>query len=290
MGWLLLAIAGCQHHAPPATRPLSLPATTTQYELRLSANPTIHSGEDPRDAQPQLAAMVHLDIYLLDLPPNTVSSNKEFWKRVDEEAVGVGSRDLLEKNGFRAGIAPRSEAVYFGAFFNQIPHPPTKRSSVNGLHEETIRIDAEESFDSQDLFVYLAGEKQPQGKSYFQGTNNLMLTFGPTPRDPSAVRMTICPIVHSLRRHTDFTLMNQEYQSTEKETDRLYDLNLTADIPENCFFIIAPGPDAKRRTSLGNCFLIKQSPTERREQVIMIVPTFIRVDGKRILMRDPLVK
>jgi len=232
---------------------------------------------------------VHLDIYLLDLPPGSVSDNNEFWKRVDEEAMGIGNRDLLEKNGLRAGVAPRSEGAFFTRFFDQLPHH-SRRSTMDGLHAETIQLQMETTFDSQDLFVYHKAEQQPEGRSYENGTNNLMLAFGPTPRDPSAVRITLCPTVHSQRRRMQFNLLNQEHETTANENDRIYDLNLTADVPQDSFLVITPGADSARRTSVGGCFLIKPDATGRREQAIVIVPTFLRLDGKPMILRAPLVK
>lgn len=279
---------GCQSTGGKA-KPASSQAATSAVPMQMTVFAHAEHPDDPRDPQPQLRAMVHLDIFYLDMPPESVSGNTDFWKRVDEDAVGVGSRDLLAKNGIRSGVVPRSEAAFFDDFFQKIPHY-LRKSRVDGLAEQTITMEMEMPFDREDLFVYRKGLDQPVGRSYSHGVNNLRLTFGPTPRNPSAVRMTICPFVHSDRQHMQFTTLNREYQTTETEDDHIYDLSLTADVPEDSFFILAPGSDASRRMSVGSCFLIKATPTERREQVILLVPTFLRVDGKPMLVRDPVVK
>ncbi len=273
----MLILCGCQTGGEKSTAS-SQPIRPTTGPVTLSI--AVHSPqqEDPRDPLPQLTAMVHLDIYYLDLPPGSVAQNSEFWKRVNEESVGVVSRDLLEKNGIRAGIVPRSESAFFSSFFNALPHPPLRRSRVDGLHAETIKLEMETPFDRQDLFIFTSQQEQPQGRSYDSGSNNLILNFGPAPRDPSAVRVTVCPVVHSDRPRMQFTPRNREIQTHESETDHIYDLSLTADIPEDSFFIIAPSADAARRTSIGGAFLTKSDATQRREQVILIVPTFLRVD------------
>jgi hypothetical protein len=292
----LSVLVGCQTGGVRPAHPSSQSTTASSGALPSGAPVpmqmmvTVRSEqpEDPRDPQPQIRSMVNLDIYYLDLGAGAVSNNKEFWKRIDEEAVGVGNRDVLEKNGIRAGIAPRSEADFFGKFFTTQPHH-TRKSRVDGFHSETIKMEMETPFDRQDLFVYHKGQQQPEGRSYESGVNNLMLTFGPTPRNSSSVRITICPVVHSQRQRMEFTSRNQEVQNTVNEDDCIYDVSLTTDVPEDSFLILAPGGDAARSMSVGGSFLLKRNQTERREQVILLVPTFLRVDGKPMLMHEPLI-
>ena len=282
-------LCGCQTGRTKSTA-ASQPVMPTPGPVTLTVSVQPQQQDDPRDPIPQLTAMVHLDIYYLDLPPGSVSQNSEFWRRVNEESVGILSRDLLEKNGIRSGIAPRSESAFFSSFFDALPHPPLRHSRVDGLHAETIQMEMQTPFERQDLFVFTSRQEQPQGRSYDSGSNNLVLNFGPAPRDPSAVHVTVCPVVHSDRQRTHFSALNHEHQSSESETDRIYDLSLTADIPEDSFFIIAPSADAARRTSIGGTFLIKRDATQRREQVILIVPTFLRVDQKPRQLRELFLK
>jgi hypothetical protein len=159
---------------------------------------------------------------------------------------------------------------------------------IDGTRTETIELAMEKAFDQQDLFFFNAAN-QLEGRSYDQGKNKLMLTFGPTPRDPGAVRLTICPVVYTERTEMRFTPLNQEYQTPVNGVDRIYDLGLSADVPGDSFMIIAPSSDAVRRTSIGGRFLIKEDKTEKLEQVIVIVPTFVRLDGKATVVRRSLI-
>jgi hypothetical protein len=147
----------------------------------------------------------------------------------------------------------------------------------------------EKHFDRQDLFFFNASD-EIEGRSYDRGTNQLTLSFSPAPRDEHAVRLSLCPVVRSEKMRMDFTPMNEEFESPMNEVDRIYDLGLTADVPEGSFFIIAPSTDAQRPTSIGGSFLIKPDKTEKMEQVIVIVPTFLRLDGKPMIVRDAIVR
>jgi hypothetical protein len=286
-GILVAALVGCQ--APSAKGPASKPTTAEAMPMQMTITAQQSPSDNPRDPQQQLSAMVHLDIYLLDMPEGSVSQNSEFWKRVDEQAVGAANEDRLLRNGIRCGTVPRSEGLFFSQFFDKLPHPPSRKSTVDGLHTDTIELQMEKKFDQQDLFFFNEAN-QLEGRSYDQGANHLALTFGPTPRDPGAVRLTLCPIVYSEKTQMRFTPLNQEYETSAKDVDRIYDLGLTADVPGDSFMIIAPSSDASRPTSIGGRFFIKSDKTEKFEQVIVIVPTFLRMDGKPMVVRDKFLK
>ncbi len=285
-GWIALAaifLAGCK--ATEVKKPAPPPATGPS-SLTLTIQPL--NEQDPRDPQQTPSAMVHLVIFMLDMPPGSVSNNSDFWKRVDETAVGTANSDRLIRNGVRCGIVSQSEGLFFSQFFDHLPHK-LSTSHVDGLHAETFPLQMEKQFDRQDLFFFNASN-QLEGRSYDRGTDQLMLSFGPAPRDPGAVKVTLCPVVHSQKVRMGFTAMNDEFESPVQDVDSLYDLGLTADVPENYFMIIAPSGDADRRTSVGACFLTRADKTERKEQVIVIVPTLLRLDGKPMLVRGPLLK
>lgn len=273
---------GCE--TPDAKQPATAPALP--MSLTITAR---RVGEgDPRDPQPELNAMVRLVIYLLDMPPGSVSNNREFWKRVDEQAVGTANADRLAKNGIRCGTVPRSEGVFFSQFFDKQPHK-LSTSNVDGLHSDTFELEMEKQFEHQDLF-FLNSSNQIEGKTYDHGVNQLMLSFGPTPRDPGAVRLTLCPVVRSVKTEMSFSPLNQELETPVNSVEHLYDLGLCADVSGDSFFIIAPNSAAADPTSIGGRFLIKADKTEKLEQVIVIVPTFMRLDGKPMRVRDALIR
>jgi hypothetical protein len=282
----LLAMSGCQSGKESAS---TQPTTTQWGPMQMTVTAQESGGGDPGDPHPRLSAMVHLDIYMIDLPAGTVSGNREFWKRLDEDAPGSATAQRLNRNGVRCGVAPRTEGLYFSQFFDKQPHPPARRSRVDGIATESIPLEMEKKFDQQDLFFFnAAGELE--GRSYEAGENQLSLTFGPTPRDPNSVRMTLCPVVTSEKTRTEFTPLNQQYDLAYHDVDRIYDLGLTVDVPGDSFMVIAPSPDAARRSSLGGCFLTTTDKSQRMEQVIVIVPTFLRLDGKPMVVREQLVK
>ena len=101
------------------------------------------------------------------------------------------------------------------------------------------------------------------------------LTFGPTPRRPDCVRLTLCPTVKRVESRLGYSSINQAYEQQSPETDRIYDVGLTADVPPDSFLVVAPGPLANPETTLGGRFLIRRDRAARREQIIIVVPRLI---------------
>jgi len=274
-------LAGCES-TPSAKKPASQPATVpSSYTVTIKQ---IGNG----DPQPAPNTMVRLVIFLVDMPPGSVSANTDFWKRADEQSVGAAEHDRLLRNGIRCGIVPQSESLFYSQFFDQRPHSLSV-SHVEGSHEEAFELQMEKHFDRQDLFFFNA-EDAIEGRSYERGTNQLTLSFSPAARNSHAVRISLCPVVRSERTRMEFTALNEEYETPMQEVDRIYDLGLNAEVPEGSFFVIAPSSDAQRESSIGGSFLIKPDKTEKLEQVIVIVPTFLRLDGTPMIVRDPIFK
>lgn len=255
-------------------------------QISLTAHPI--KPADPRDPAPVIEALIHLDVYQLDLPVGAVSSNSELWKRVDEQCVGigVGTADLLYKNGLRGGVVPRTEWGFFKQYLASQPGH-MRQTTINGVRGEAVALEMDKPIDRQDLFYFDAANRLI-GRTYEQCVNGVSLSFQPAPRKQGSVRIAICPSIRGERRRLDFTPTNQEFESPFSEVTRLYDLNLRADVPDDSFFILAPSADAERATSIGGRFFMAREKSERLEQVLLIVPSFLRLDGKPITYTETL--
>lgn len=270
------------------------PAPTTRQAMAATVPSTVvirikpASDDEPRDPQLPRREMIRLVVFMLDMPAGSVSENAEFWKRVDELALGAANHDRLLRNGIRCGIAPLSESAFFSHFFDARPHT-LSTSRVEGLQSDTFELPIDKQFDQQDLFIFNSSD-QLQGRTYDRGSDQLILSFGPAPREPRAVRLTFCPVVQSERTRLEYTALSQEIESPVKDSEQIYDLGLVADVPSGSFFIIAPSSDAQRPSSIGGCFLIKHDKTEKKEQVIVVVPTLVPMDGTPVTLRDALIR
>lgn len=227
------------------------------------------------DAPSAAQLLFHVKLFVISLPEGSYSTNEDFWKRIDEQCVDPATSDLLYKNGIRVGVAPMSEMEFFYKFINDIA--PMQQFSMAGPQMKDVQLEMKTGLQHQTLF-HFDRENNAVGRSFDGSDNILSLSFEPAMRKAGQLRMTICPMVKATRRRLQYTQRNGEFEIEEVLPEHLYDLNCRADVPPDHFLIITPSPDARRSYSVGNAFLVKEMPAERREQILLVVPTTYKVD------------
>ncbi len=253
-----------------------LPRAMNLSTLSQEASLTADTGRDPpKDAPAPVRELFRIDVYQFTVPLGTLGRNENFWKRMDEQCVDVGTYDLLFKNGMRVGVAPMSE---FDGIRKNITADATRRAlSVTGTVARQVQLETRKDLIEETIFDFDA-TNQPIGRTYERCSNMLNLSFEPTPRKPGSVRVQLCPMVRTSRTHLEFSLLNEEREIQWVSPEAMYDLNLRADIPPGSFLILAPSAASDRLTSVGHAFLTEDGNTQRLEQVIVLVPLPMNAD------------
>src|SRR5678815_2352059 len=96
---------------------------------------------------------MRVEIYQLQVPFGTISKNAEFWKHIDENAVDVGTYELLLKNGVRVGQAPVAEWDYFRQIMSQYP-AITQQASLVAAEAKPVEMPVRKQIVNQDLFYF----------------------------------------------------------------------------------------------------------------------------------------
>jgi hypothetical protein len=262
-----LALGGCNETTQKAAANAVAPGAQPQITAPLFPRDvkTVQS-----DATPEVQFLVQVIAYKITLPAGAVSRNPDFWKRVKENAVDVATYEMLYKNGMRVGVAASSEWDYLKGVLEQNP-AMTQTSTFTGREVKDLETELKLKVPYQNLFYYdAAGELV--GRTHERCDDLVRVSFQPTPRKPGTVRITLCPVVRSLRERIVPVgdVNTTTYQFTHPE--QLYDLNLTADVPLDEFLVVAPSPEAKWPTSLGNNFLVEDGPTEQKETLLIFRP------------------
>jgi hypothetical protein len=261
-----LAVTGCdetQKAADAAARGEPEPIKPAQFFP--SAEQTIQA-----DATPAIQYLVQVLAWKITLPAGAVSRNDEFWKHVRETAVDVPTYELLYKNGVRVGVAPSAEWAYLKGVLDQNP-AVSQQSTYTGREAKDLDTEMKLHVNYQNLFYYdPAGELV--GRTHERCDNLLRLSFQPAPRKPGTVRLTLCPVIRSLRQRIVAVGDINTRQIEEFYPEQLYDLNLTVDVPLDDFLVVGPSVEAKWPTSLGNNFLVGDGPTEQKETLLIFKP------------------
>lgn len=258
---LFILISGCANKVQPDQKqPPSDPTIVTDAP----------APPPPRDAPKDIGVIIQFEVWELLVPYGTVSRNEEFWKRINENIVDLETADRLWRNGVRMGEAPISEWGYFKQIIDQ--NPAQARQQTNLAREaKTIELPARGERLWQDIFFY-DDTNRMTGRTYEKCYNFFNLSFEPAPRRPGTVRMALCPVVRSSRRQMQFVGERESKTIEYVQAEKLYDMNLRADIPLDSFIVVAPSTEARLPTSIGANFLVVDAAAERLERVFLFVP------------------
>ncbi len=286
-GCAVLMLSGCASNAS-ATQPTAGPKKSgvglifanifgdnSSHELQAGAG----DNEVAQSTAPRRTQVQQLDVYLVAVPLGAVSRSNEFWKRVDEATVDPATYDLLYKNGIRVGVARTSEWSYFKSIIDQYP-AHSRNASVSGGDAGALQLDMKKAVPWQDIF-YFTDENILYGRSYEKSDNLLGISFLQAPRKPGTVRMSVCPTVRSLRKTFEERMHGEEHQFAYVSPEKLYDLNLTTDVPLNSFLVIAPSQMAKWEMSIGAAFFVSDGVAEQFENVLLLVPRLADVRAEK---------
>ncbi len=262
---LLTLLPGCASHNGPTTQTSS----TDRSRVMTMAQSGTPSPDGPKDALPPTQTVFQVDVYQLTVPLGTFSRNEDFWKRMDEQCVDPTTYDLLYKNGIRVGVAGTEELTFFRKFMDE--KAPTSKLSTAAAEAPHIELEMAKDLPEQTLSQF-DSQNALTMRDYDRCTNVLNFSFTNAPRKPNNVRVKLCPMVRSTRKHYVFTELNNERELQYVASEMLYDLNLIADVPADHFFIVMPSPAATASSSVGRAFLTRDGFTELQEQVILVVP------------------
>jgi hypothetical protein len=225
--------------------------------------------EGPKDAPPPVTYVFQVDVYQLAVPFGTISANEPFWKRIDEQCVDVATHDLLDSNGIRVGSAPIEELQELRKYLAEVT--PAQRLTVTASDVAHVEIPMKKDLPEQVLFRF-DETKRPIGYSFDRCENVMAIAFQPTPRKPGHLRLTLCPVVRSQKKVLSVSPTNEFREFAFVNPERLYDLNLTADIPRESFLIVTASSYATEANSVGRAFLTLDGPAQRMEQILLILP------------------
>ena len=226
------------------------------------------------DAVPDTQFLIQLVTYKITVPLGAASRSDEFWRHVDERAVDVPTYETLYKNGLRVGVAPTAEWDYFRTILEQNP-AVTQPSAYTGREAKHIDMELKEKVDYQNIF-YLNPSGDLIGQTYERCDNLLRVGFQPAPRKPGTVRVTMVPLVKALREVWVPTGATSGLAHQSIRPERLFDLNLTADVPLDSFMVVALSPEGRWPSSLGNVFLVSDGIAEQTETLLIFRPMVFR--------------
>lgn len=257
--------AGCANRRNARGGPAAGPATQPAMLV-----PSVPAAPPTLFRTPGQPNSFHLDVYQVAVPIGAVSDSPDFWRRVDEERIDPATKDLLLKNGLRAGTAASDDWEFFRALIERHPHF-TRSGSAVATGTGAIELPMRKNVPTQDIWLY-RGQYQLAGRTYDRCDDLIGVSFWPDPRRADEMRISISPTIRSTRARLEVNRNNEELHFVERRPEFLYELNLRTVVPTDRFLVLGLSPEGRRPSSLGHQFLTIDEDVERKEQVLVFVP------------------
>ena len=266
----LAFVTGCGNRAdraPASATPTSGGGGGKGRVISMAQGAQPAPADAPRDAQNARTLAFQVEVYRIYIPYGTFTGNEEFWKRMDEQCIDAYQNDLLNRNGIRVGLAPIGELDFFRKFMEE--KPTISKITTQALEAPLVELEMRTDLPEQTISFY---NPDLSIRTYDGSSNVVNLSFQPAPRKPGHMRLTLAPMVRSNRKKFQFTAMNNDTELQYIKPETYYDLRLRVDIPNGQFFIVMPSAEARFETSVGRAFFTKDGPTDRQEQILLIIP------------------
>ncbi|HXE55842.1 MAG TPA: hypothetical protein VN541_22650 [Tepidisphaeraceae bacterium] len=281
MSCIAVLLAGCGPTPPPPTaspNPLGSGGASLSRSLTSGGSVAPIVKPDLAGPRPLIPVVVTLDIYEITAPFGAVSRNDEFWKKVDEDAIDIGTHDLLLKNGIRIGIGRDGDWPWFKGLLGKFPSTHQTPVHTPPGKEGSFELSMKSGVQEQNIFG-LDDHGDDWGRR-FEKCNDLMaISFIASPHNPGATIVKLCPKIVGMRRFFHVSILNNEEAQVEPaHPETLYDMRMEALVPLHDFLIVAPSRLASISTSLGATFLVDDGKAEPVERVLIIVPRAYRLD------------
>ncbi|HWB54075.1 MAG TPA: hypothetical protein VG722_07775 [Tepidisphaeraceae bacterium] len=244
------------------------------------ANPMVKPG----DPVPHPIYLVQLDVYQIEVPFGSVSENESFWSRISQRHTDPHAEALLRRNGFHIGEGTLSDWPFFRDILDKNPTHTVTMSFV-AYQERDVPLITRYNQPARNLF-YFDASGQLVGRSFNESDDEIMLSFWPTLRHDGQLHIKLVPVVRSQQSHLRYHSVEGEPAIETVTPEYIYDLKLESDIDVDHFLIIAPSPQARLESSLGNAFLV-QNGSSRTETILIFVA---RPIGARSLVKSSKTK
>lgn len=196
-----------------------------------------------------------------------VSADTELWPFVDETVFELARRDVLNKNGVRAGTIARTDLYRME---RAIAHTARRQSAIIGPRGGDVELDIARNVGPQTIW-WFDSRGRLEGRTFDESDYLLSMSFRPTPRQQQKITVELSPLVRSQRSEFRVTALGNDSEVKRVRPERIYDVGLEIDLPLDRALIVAPMPRLWEK-SVGRVFFTKDAAAPR-ERVWLIVPT-----------------
>jgi len=280
-----LTAAGCAaHHTmfPSAQSPQPAAQSIISGD---TSPPPANSDTDAAPPQTSNGTMTPVT-YRLQMPYGANSRDDSFWKLVNEDIVDIPTSQRLAHNGLRVG---RANIADWPNFFTVLTNEGAIKLSTS--HTTSLFGFGDARFNMTDVIpeetLYIYDEHGLTMRSFDDCINQLSIAFAWAPRKLKTIRVTLCPVIQSIRSRMDYSLSDNPLPMKIQQAEKVYNLNLCADVAPGEFLVVGTSGATQDPNRVGSLFLTRDGPNQRFEEVLIIVGETVPMPLKKSHTANP---
>jgi len=253
-------LSGCEPDQDEALRPW------------IQQGPTVLGSTRPSDGRERYFLLVRLRVASIEVPLGAASESEEIWSYLNEEPLGVARLTGLGRNGFRVGVGRGDSWLDLAKILKRLTGRRLTEATIMAVPGKPVPIVLKQLQGIQTIFTFY-DDRTLSGADYPPGDNLLTICCTLNEDEPTEVLITGAPQIRSTERKTRIVKDPGGLMMVAKPD--LYNfgpLTFQVSVPSKDFFVIGPGPESIRATSVAHHFLIRQTEGLEFETVLIIMP------------------
>ncbi len=218
-----------------------------------------------------------LRMVVVQVPAGMISGSEDIWSYVDEEPVAAGRSAVLGRNGLRIGVGRRGGWDDVVKVLRKMTGRALSESSSASVPGSPQHIVLKEQQPAQTIFISNV-DQTVSGSDYPAGDAVLSLACSLSEDDPNSMILTGLPQIRSTARRPQIIRDEAGLRMLDLPTMHPFTpLAFQMTIQRNDFLVIGPGVESRRKSSIGNIFMVRQKEGIEFETLLVIMPEVTRV-------------
>ena len=222
---------------------------------------------------------VHLqfDVARIELPAGSVRHAAKVWNHVDELQVDPALTALLDRNGFRIGVASASSWPALRALFSEEGARVVRVQRVvqSGV---PLWLGLERIVEDEPIFFY-GSDGRLAGETFEKGTKCLRIDYQVEYADELMVALTVTPEIQQEETSMRWRPSDRGYYlSVENERRVFNELRSSWKLGPSDFLVIGPSDTTRVDELLGSRLLTRQTSADRYDVILCVTPKPFRLE------------
>ena len=211
----------------------------------------------------------------IELPIGTASGSEEIWSYLDEEPIGAACVAALGRNGLRIGLGAGGTWPDLAKVLKRMTGRRFRQSRKLTRPGMPVSFELKKRARATTIFTSHA-DRTLSGADYPAGHGLLRVLCTLDEDEPTTILVTGMLQIESVHRKASIaTLKPTIGLVAEPIVYNFPQLTFQLSVPAKSYVVIGPGAQARRPSSIGQHFLVRERDGAKFETVLVLVPQLL---------------